>query len=366
MTTVAVVGGGIIGLSLALELRRGGAEVTLLDRSEPGQQASVAAGGLLAPQLEATEPGPFLDACLRSRAMYPRWVAQLEAETGERASYLESGILHAAFDEAELHAAEAWGAWQQAVGLRAPLLSAAEARALCPTLSPKILGALHLPDDHQVDPQRLVPLLVQCCQKAGVTLLRAEARGIAERAGRAIGVDVIGARVTADHVVVAAGPWSGLLEGAPVGPALAAPVRGQLIELRPETPIGPQVLGCPSVYVIPREDGRVLAGSTKEHVGFDTTPQAYNTEALLAAARRVCPALEGAPVQRTWAALRPWARDAMPVLGPGPLEGLWLSTAHFRNGILLAPLSARLMSDAILTGAQDPLLRRFRYERLCS
>ena len=177
-----------------------------------------------------------------------------------------------------------------------------------------------------------------------------------------------GSRIAADHVVITAGPWSGLIDGAPIGPALAAPVRGQLLELKPAQPFGTRVLGSPRGYLIPREDGRVIVGSTKELQGFDarTTPEA--AALLHSLAVEVCPALQGAEVIGQWAALRPCSPDEAPVLGPGPeqFEGLWLATGHYRNGILLAPITARLMSDAVLKGTQDPSLRHFRYQRLCS
>lgn len=360
---VVVVGAGVIGLAIARAVRARGHRVLVLERETPGAGASSGAGGLLAPQLEAHTPGPFLDACIRSRAMYPRWVQGVEASSGQQVGYRPSGIVQLCFDENGLHAAEATRAWQSAAGLRAELLLGPEVRRVAAAASSEALGALWLPDDHQVEPRRLMPALVAAAKAEGVELRRGEVRGLSERSGRVNGVELVGERLPADHVVLAAGPWSGLVAGAPVGPALAGPVRGQMLELRPETPVGAAVLGHGHGYLIPREDGRVTIGSTKELGGFELATSEEGIGGLRALAERVCPALKGARELGRWSALRPCAPDELPVWGRGPLEGSWVATGHYRNGILLAPLTGELVAKA-LSGIDDPLWGRFGWERL--
>lgn len=358
-----IIGGGIMGSAIAVELARAGVQVTVLERSVPGAEASSAAAGMLAPQLEAHTPGPFLDLCIISRSLYPAWARALEAESGVQVDYLESGSLQLAFTEVELHALDASVAWQRASQLRASLLTGDEARALEPHLGPQVLGAARFEDDHQLDPRKLMRALTIAATRLGVTFRTGTVRTITQAQGRATGVDLDGELLFADLVVLAAGSWSGLVPGAHVDPRHLKPARGQMVELQLRTPLTRFLLKGPGGYLVPRADGRVVAGSTMELVGYDKTVTAEGVLKILSAAVQMVPALGTAALVSTWAGLRPWTADQLPVLGPGPLENLVLATGHFRNGILLAPITARLVGQ--LLRGEKPLvdLKPFRSSR---
>jgi len=320
----------------------------VLERAIPGAEASSAAAGILAPQMESSGPGPFLELSLRSRGLFPEFAAELEELSGVSVDYLPCGVLQAAFDEGQVHALEATVAWQRALGLRAELLEGNAARALEPQLSSRAVAAIHFPDDHQVDNRLLVRALSMSAARAGARFRTGNVRGLLVEDGRVIGVDVDGERLCADHVVLAAGSWSGLVQGAPLDPRTVRPARGQMVMFQTRLPLAQRVLKGAGGYLVPRKDGRLIAGSTMELVGFEKQVTASGLQRILETALTLCPALENAPVVEQWAGLRPYTEDTLPILGPGPLPGLVLATGHFRNGILLAPITARLVSQWIL------------------
>ncbi len=360
---VVIVGGGLMGCGIALRLRQAGARVTVLERSIPGAEASSAAGGILAPQQESEGPGPFLELGLRSRGMYADFAAELLALTGVNVNYLPSGLLHLAFDEAEAQRLEATVGWQSALGLRAELLATAEVRALEPQLSPQVVAAARFQDDHQVDNRLLARALTMAAAKVGVTFRTGYVRGVVEEHGRAVGVDLDGDTLRADAVVIAAGSWSGLVQGIALDPRVVRPARGQMVQLQTRLPLFSHVIFSNKGYVIPRADGRIIAGSTLEFAGFEKNVTAEGLHRILSLAMQICPALASAPVQETWAGLRPYTEDHLPILGTGPLPGLFLATGHFRNGILLAPITAKLMAQVVLGESPSVDLAPFRFDR---
>lgn len=361
---VIVVGGGIMGLSIALELRRSTElEVLVLEKAAPGAEASTAAAGLLAPQFEGAAPGPMLDLCLLSRMAWPKWAAELEERSGVPVGYLACGGLQAAFTDDEVHALDAKVAWQTALGLRAELLSGAALREREPALSPEALAAADFPDDHQVDPRRLLRALSVAAARAGVQFRAGTVRALVETDGVITGVDVDGERLEAARVVLAAGAWSGLVGGAEVDPARIKPVRGQMLELQLRAPIFTRLLQSDRGLVVPRADGAVLVGSTLEMVGFDKNVTAEGLARLLQAALQLVPGLAQASFTNAWAGLRPWTDDQLPFLGEGPKPGLLLATGHFNNGILLAPITARVLGQLVRGEKPSVELRPFRYRR---
>lgn len=361
---VTIIGGGVMGCGIALRLAQAGAQVTVLERSIPGAEASSAAAGILGPQLESSGPGPGLELGLRSRGMYPALAEELRSLAGIDVGYLRCGLMRAAFSEDVMVQLEATVAWQRAMGLRAELLDGAAARALEPQLSPAVLGAAHFPDDHQVDNRLLVRALGMAAAKSGVKFRAGYVRGVASEGGRAIGVDFDGELLRSDAVVIAAGSWSGLVQGAGLDPRLVRPARGQIALLQTRVPILQRVIFGDGGYLVPRADGRLIAGSTMEMVGFDKQVTAGGMARILGLALQMCPALKDAPIQDHWAGLRPYTEDHLPILGKGPLEGLFLATGHFRNGILLAPITAKLIAQAV-QGQQPAVdLTPFRFDRL--
>lgn len=361
---VIIIGGGIMGMSIALELRKSNDfDVTVLEKSIPGAEASSAAAGMLAPQFEAPGPGPMLELGLLSRMAWPKWAAELEERSGVDVGYLPSGGLQVAFTDDEVHALDAKVAWQKAQGLRAELITDAALRELEPALSPKALAASDFPDDHQVDPRKLMRALAVAATRAGVSFRAGTVRSLLEKTGEVTGVDVDGEKLESELVVLAAGAWSGLVAGAEVDPARVKPVRGQMVELQLRAPIFRRLLKSAAGYVVPRADGSVLVGSTMEMVGFDKNVTAEGLSKLLSAAIELAPQLACASVTSTWAGLRPWTDDQLPFLGEGPKAGLLLATGHFRNGILLAPITARLLGQLVRREKPTVDLRPFRYRR---
>ncbi|MBL8923914.1 MAG: glycine oxidase ThiO [Myxococcaceae bacterium] len=360
---VVIVGGGVMGTAIACELVAAGLEVTVLERSIPGAEASTAAAGMLAPQLEAQAPGPMLDLSLRSRGLYPAWVKALTAESGVETGYLESGALQLAFTEAQAHELEATVAWQQAAGLRAALLSGGEVRALEPNVSPEVVAAAHFPDDHQVDPRKLMQALTATALRRGVRFTSVGVAGLLDEQGTVAGIRHDSGELRAELTIVAAGAWTSLLPGVGVDERHLKPARGQLVELALGASPLKHVLKSGLGYVVPRADGHVVCGTTVELVGFDKRVTAAGLASVLTQATRACPRLEGASVAGFWAGLRPWTEDGLPLLGTGHRPGLLIASGHYRNGILLAPITARLIGQLVRGDRPAMDLRPFRPAR---
>jgi len=340
---VVIVGGGVIGCALARELAGRGAAVTVVERAEPGSEASGAAAGLLAPQAEGLPPGPLFDLALESRGLYPKWAEDLAGETGSDVGYRRSGILRCFFSEGQER--WDWYRWQRERGLRVERLSGGEIPSLSRVrVSEEARQAIFFPDDAVVDNRRLTRALRVAGERRGVSFeIGRTARRIVTRGGRCAGVETDEAILEASQVVNAAGSWAGF---DPELPVPVEPVRGQIVEVRSPAPDLSVVVESEDVYVVPRGDSWLL-GATVERVGFEKQVTAGAVGRLIGAATRLLPELESAVFLRAWAGLRPATPDGLPVLGPGPLPGLFFATGHFRNGILLAPVTALALADEI-------------------
>ena len=361
---VLVVGGGVIGCAIARRLALRGARVTLLERDEPGAHASWAAAGMLSPLAEADEPGPFLDLLLDSRALFPALADELARETGIGIAYRTEGTLLVALTAADEATLDRRHGWQAAAALPVERLGAAEALRLEPALAAETRGALLFPGDHQVDNRLLARALAAAASAAGAELrVGTEVKRVIVEGGRAAGVATAGGgRLGAGAVVVAAGSWAGAIEGLP-RPLPVFPVHGQLLALGAVPPPFRHVVHSPRVYLVPRAGGRVIAGATVERVGFEKAVTAGGMLSLLAPALEVVPALRDAPLVESWSGLRPGSPDGLPILGPDPeVPGLFHATGHYRNGILLAPVTADLLAEAVL-GAPSPRLAPFSLAR---
>jgi glycine oxidase len=362
---VVVVGGGVVGCAVARRAARGGLAVVVVERGTPGAEASSAAAGMLSPLAEAARPGPFLDLLLRARASFPAFAAALRDETGVDVGYGDAGTLYLSLredDDAEL---EERLAWQSAAGLGVERLTAGEARSLEPALTPALRFALRFPGDHQVDNRTLASALWSAAAGAGARFrLGAEAAAAGLEGGRVAGVELAGGeRIGAGAVVVAGGCWSGRLGGLP-RPLPVAPVHGQLVALESVPPLFRHVVDSPRCYLVPRAEGRVIAGATVEEVGFRKAVTPAGVRRLLEGAVEIAPALDDAPIAGAWSGLRPGTPDGRPVLGSDPeAGGLFYATGHFRNGILLAPLTGELIGAMLLGGAPEVDLSPFSVGR---
>jgi glycine oxidase len=365
---VAIIGAGVVGLGIAWRLA-GRAAVTVFDRSEAGSGASHAAAGMLAACCEA-EPGEEALIALGrdSQARWPAFADELERASGIDVELRREGTLVLALtadDQAEIaHRLE----FQRRLGLPLEWLSAAATRAREPHLAGKIAGALFSPQDHQVDNRKLVQALRIAAASAGAEIF--EHRPVKEifvQSGRAKGVVLEdGTTATADVVVLAAGAWSRGIAGLPPDrrPPVR-PVKGQMLALRMDAaaPLLTHVLWAPGAYLVPRRDGRLIVGATVEEKGFDETITAGGMLTLLEAAWRAVPAIEELPIEEIWVGHRPGSRDDAPILGRGPLEGLFYATGHHRNGILLAPVTADAMARLVLDDVVEPAIQPFGIER---
>ena len=361
-----VVGGGVMGCAIALRLAQRGLAVLVLERSVPGAEASSAAAGILAPQEEAEGPGPMLELGLAGRERFPGFVRELEAATGMEVGYRRSGVLALALDEEELAGLEARAAWQAARGLRVERLGPSEIARLEPEVA-RAAGGLRFPDEAQVEPPKLMRALSLAAARAGAEFATAYVRRVLHDGERVRGVECDGETIESARVIVAAGSWSGLVDGALLPPQAVRPMRGQLVELSTRPPRFAHVLfvkGRAGGYLVPRADGRVLVGSTMELVGFRKEVTADGLASLLSLARRAVPSLGEAPVGGFRANFRPYTGDRLPFLGATPVAGLLLATGHFRNGILLVAVSADAVA-AVACGEPPPVdLAPFSVARL--
>jgi glycine oxidase len=365
---VVIIGAGVVGLGIAWRLA-GRAAVTVFDRGKAGAGASHAAAGMLAACCEA-EPGEQALVALgrESQARWPGFADELLRASGIDVELRREGTLVLALtadDQATIaHHLE----FQRRLDLPLEWLSAAATRAREPRLAGKIAGALFSPEDHQVDNRKLAQALRIAAEVAGAEIREhCPVKEIFVQAGQARGVVLDdGATVIADVVVLAAGAWSRTIGGLPPDrrPPVR-PVKGQMLALRMDAaaPLVSHVLWAPGVYLVPRRDGRLIVGGTVEEKGFDDTVTAGGLLTLLEAAWRAVPAVEELPVDEIWVGHRPGSRDDAPILGPGPLDGLFYATGHHRNGILLAPLTADAMARLILDDIIEPAIKPFGLER---
>src|SRR6185437_2064388 len=359
---VLVIGGGVIGLSLAWRARERGMSVRLLERDALGCGTSRVAAGMLAPvaEVEFGEAGRRVLALgLRSAELWPAFAERLRSFTGEDVGLLRTGTLVLARDEDEARELDRQIAFRDGLGLATSRLRASQAREREPALAPTMRLALEAPDDHSVDPRRLLQALRTVCELAGVTLHEHApvARLNVDVAERVTGVTLAGGEsLAAERVVIAAGAWSPQIAGTGEAEVPVRPVRGQLLRLR--DPSGPgllsRVVRFQGGYVVPRADGRYVLGATVEERGFDIEPDAAGIYELLREAHEIVPGVAELKIEELCVGLRPGMPDNAPAIGRAATpHGLTWATGHHRNGILLAPLTAELVAKILADERMD-------------
>ncbi len=351
-----IVGGGVIGLSCAWRSAQRGARVVVLDRSRPPAGATRVSAGMLAPIGELTFGEPdLLRMTLASRDLYADFVAELEAATGISTGYRHQGALHVALDRDEAAELRRVHELQLSLGLDAEWLTPRRCRELEPGLSPSVNGGVYAEGEASVDPRVLTEVLLAALAAKGVEVRTevevAEALLDGERIAGVRTGD--GDELRAAAVVLAAGAWSGQAEWLPehARPPVR-PVKGQVVELRAPDGAVPceRIVGAERVYVVPRADGRLIAGATVEEQGFDTTVTAGAIHEILREAYRLLPDVAELEFVEAAVGLRPGTPDNLPLIGPGGLDGLLWATGHYRNGILLAPLTADAVAELLDRG----------------
>ena len=355
MTDVIVIGGGVMGLTSAYELAGRGATVTVLDRQEPGREASWAGAGILPPGEEGDPEHPIAKLCAATHPLWPELSETLREQTGIDNGFRQCGGICFSPDGDVASLQMEIDAWRKA-GVRIAPLTPPELRTLEPKIGPAAGPAYHLPDTWQVrNPRHLKALLAGCAQ-----------RGVSIRSGQPVThIECRGDRITAVHTptemlqadayLVTAGPWSQQLLERSSRPRKVEPVRGQIVLLSTSSPVVRHIIECGPRYLVPRPDGRTLVGSTEEWVGFDKQNTPAAIRGLMDFAIKLVPSLAEAKFEQSWSGLRPHAVDGLPLIGRMPgCDNLYVATGHFRSGLHLSPITGRLIAQ-LITGEPTDL-----------
>lgn len=343
-----------MGTACAWKLAERGLDVVVLEKSVPGAEASTAAAGILGAHAEAHGPGPMADLLLAGLERHAAWSDALAGATGIDVEFRKSGVLRLARDARGVKRLVGEASWMRAPKRRFEALGTKALARLEPALA-KAAGGVHFPTDARVDPKRFFRAVHIAAQRAGVRFVTGAIvdRVLVEN-GRALGVAVEGGGDYASpSVIVAAGSWSTHVRGAALAKDAVIPARGQMLELAMSAPLIDRVVFGPNCYLVPRDDGRVLVGSTLEFVGYRREVTAEAVRDLLTAAIALVPGLASAALVASWSNFRPYSKDELPIIGRSSVSGLFLATGHYRNGILLAPITAEIVS-ALATGEKPP------------
>jgi glycine oxidase len=363
---LVIIGGGVIGLAVARALaQRGLRDVLIVERASLGTEASSAAAGMLAPQAEADCDDDFFRLCCQSRDLYPAYAQNLNEETGIDIELETSGTLYLAFTEDDESELQKRYEWQARAGLEVEKLSAEAARLHESCISEGLRSALRFPLDTQVENRRLISALATANEALGVRVLTGvSVDSLDIKRDRVTGVLTSAGFVACEKVVIAGGAWtSQLLNEALPNPRIE-PVRGQMVSFEATPQIARHVIYSARGYVVPRRDGRLLAGSTTEHAGFDKRVTAAGVQSIVTSALEISPSIAALPLTSSWAGLRPRAADGLPVLGPcAEIAGVFYAAGHYRNGILLTPITGELLASAILDEEIAPPLQIFSPDR---
>ncbi|MBL8203078.1 MAG: glycine oxidase ThiO [Blastocatellia bacterium] len=366
---VAIIGGGVIGCSIAWRLAQANLRVVVIERGEVGREASWAAGGMLAPSAEANQADVFFELAAASRAMYAGFARELREVTGTDIEYRTEGTLYLALTDEDEEELERRWQWQRAAELNVKKLNADCVQKLEPILNPKLRWALKFPDDHQVDNRRLMTALESAARQVGVEFwTQTEATALEVSNSQISGVETNRRNVATKTVIVAAGSWSSLLRATTDEAVMdfsVAPVRGQMIALAMPEPALQHVVYSGKGYLVPRRSGHVIAGSTTETVGYNKEVTAEGIASIIERAIEIAPNLSKQSFSEMWAGLRPESKDGWPILGmDSRINGLVYATGHYRNGILLTPITAKAISELVLQGESSHNIEPFGTHRL--
>jgi glycine oxidase len=359
---LVVIGGGAIGLTVAWRARTEGLEVHLIDPS-PGRGASWAAAGMLAPVTEVHYgEESLLRLNLRSAERYPTFVADLESYTGSNVGYRRSGTVMVARDSDENEELGELWRFQQRLGLPSERLRSRECRRLEPGLAPSVRGGIFVADDHQIDNRALVEALLDACNRSSVRFVRERVEEIEVRGGRVHAVTSgSGESLSTETVVVAAGARSNHISGVPPGMIPVRPVKGQLLHLHgpPGSDVASHSVRGLDVYAVPRGDGRLAVGATMEERGFDRQVTAGGVYTLLRDIYELLPGITELELRETAVGLRPGSPDNAPLIGRTGIEGIIAATGHYRNGVLLTPITADAIVQTITVGSEPDFVEAF-------
>ena len=362
MKEVLIIGGGVIGLSIARELHKKGVKkITILERGVIGKEASFAAAGMLAPNAETEKSDDFFIFCNESNALYPNFAAELYDETGVDIELDKSGTLYLALTENDSAEILKRFKWQKKAGLAVEHLSARETTQIEPFISPDVRESLFFPNDWQVENRRLLYALQKYAQLNEIEIREnTEVENLLTENGKIVGAENATEKIFAEKTVIATGAWTSLIKTNGFTMPQVKPIRGQIIALQTAKRLFEKVIYTPRGYLVPRRDGRILIGATVEDAGFDKSFTESGEFFLRENALEIAPSLINLEISEKWTGLRPFAADGLPILGSfPPVENFFLATAHYRNGILLAPLTAKIMADKIAANVESKYLDFF-------
>ncbi len=362
---ILILGGGIIGMAIARELAGNGMKVRILERHQPGLEASWASAGMLAPQGELSE-GDFQKLCLESNRRYPAYRTAVEEETGIKCYHREAGTMALAItDEDETEFRHTYQA-QKNDGLQVEWISGDDARREEPELSKHVRGGMYLAGDRHVENRLLVPALEKSCRMRGVDIVNgAQVIRIIAENNKAVGVSTIIGDYHAEIIINTAGAWSATIDvpDESLRPPVF-PVRGQMMAIELPSPnFLNHVIRSPRSYMVPRHNSRLFLGATMEKVGFNKSNTVWGIHKLLGGAKELLPNLDNFAIIETWSGLRPGCVDNHPVLGYTRLDGYIMATGMFRNGLLLTPIIAQTISELVTSGITPEIIAPFVIER---
>ncbi len=359
MSKVLIIGGGVIGLSIARNLSKKGIKrITILERGEVGKEASHAAAGMLAPHAEAEKLDDFFNLCSESLSLYPQFSEELFDETGINIELDKSGTLYLAFTENDSIEINKRYDWQKQNGLKVEYLSAQEVRKLEPFVSPDVREGLFFPNDWQVENRKLVVALHKFCELNNVEIIEnAEvtnlSKNVAETADKKYDFDI---------VILANGAWLSLIKTNDFALPDVRPVRGQMISFKTAKRVFSKVIYSPRGYIVPRKNGKIIAGASVEDIGFDNRTSDFEIEKIMENTFEISPSLSNLSVSEKWSGLRPCSPDNLPFLGEIS-DNVFIAAAHYRNGILLAPKTAELIAETIVSGTISNYFKTFNPNR---
>jgi glycine oxidase len=347
---VVIVGGGIIGGAIAFELAQHAIRVAIFDRQTPGREASWAAAGMLSPAPDSVDAIPLVPLARTSLDLYSQFIAAIEEASGQQAGFRPGGAIETFFSRDASRELSTLVALHHGLGLSTEVLRVEEAHELEPALGRDLGAAALLANEASVDNRMLTPAVLAAAETGGVEIFAdTPVEDVLFAANKCTGVLAAGERVNAGHVVIAAGCWASKLESV-ARYAPTRPIRGQMVALESESVDLAHVIRSERGYIVPRGEGLCVAGSTQENVGYEKRVTPGGIENILGAVNEMVPALADAEIVETWSGLRPDTPDHLPSLGPTDIEGLLIATGHFRNGILLSPVTAKVISDWITDG----------------
>lgn len=363
---VLIIGGGVIGLSLARALRKKGIrQITILERSETGREASFAAAGMLAPNAETDKIDDFFHFCNQSNRVYPGFSRELFDETGVDIELEQSGTFYLAFQDTDVEEIRRRFERQKTAGLNVERISSEEIRKAEPFVSPDVREGLFFPNDWQVENRKLLLALQKFAELNEINIVeKAEVKSLLTNNDKIIGAETENESFFAEKTVLTTGAWTSLIKIPDFVLPQVKPVRGQILSYQTVKRLLFHVIYSPRGYIVPRLDGKILAGATVEDVGFDNRTTDFGVDFIVENSIEIAPNLANLEISEKWSGLRPFAADGLPILGSFPaLENLFIATAHYRNGILLAPLTAEIMADKIVNNVDSNYLEVFGSRR---